>query len=125
MSEQRILVVDDDRDSRSILTTVLTAAGFSVITAQDGQVALNLFDGGLVPALLVMDLRMPKVSGWQLLQHCGNDPRLRFVPVIVTTGVEPSEFQGVADAVFQKPVDYDRLVATARRLIKKTEHGHP
>lgn len=111
-----ILVVEDDVAIREGLSALLAGQGFRVVTAKDGQEALDLLHGGLRPNLFLIDLMLPKVTGWNLLKYTREDPDLRSIPTIIVTA--QSELTNViADEVFIKPVDVARLLDSVRRLV--------
>ena len=119
----RILVVEDDRDARETLYILLSREGYSVLTADNGQQGLDLLVHGIQPRLLIVDLLLPKVPGWDILKHAASDPSLRHMPVIVVTALSPDEVSVSADAVFHKPVDYPTLLTTVRRLMTARSAG--
>ena len=82
MPQPWILVVDDDPDVRSALCEVLTAARYAVSTAADGREALGIMRTRL-PDLVILDLRMPRKSGWEVVNEMQVHPFLAGVPVIV------------------------------------------
>jgi DNA-binding response OmpR family regulator len=104
-----ILVVDDDDDIRSFLREALTEWGYRVVCADDGDDAMAIVRR-MVPAAIILDLWLPRVSGftfraWQLEQ-----PHLAEVPVIVLTAAGPGAADRLADvAALYKPVDLDLL----------------
>jgi CheY-like chemotaxis protein len=117
-----ILIVEDHGDTQAALLHLLTQQGFSVLTADNGQQALDLLEGGLRPRLILLDLMLPRVSGADLLTQLHADQVLRQVPVIVITAAPRERVQHlVADAVLHKPLDYERLVTAIRGVIAK--HG--
>jgi DNA-binding response OmpR family regulator len=117
-SSQRILIVEDHADTRASLYQLLTREGFSVLTADNGQQALDLLDGGIRPALILIDLMLPKVSGFDLITHLRTDPELRVIPTVVITAMPKDEVRVIADVVLHKPLDFEPLVATVRNLTR-------
>jgi len=115
-NRDRILVVEDDRDTLALLFNVLNHEGFSVLTADDGQQAMDLLLRGIRPRLVILDLLMPRVSGVDVLSHMRGDPDLRMVPTIVITGMRREQVRVVADRVLYKPLDLTELVRTVRTL---------
>jgi CheY-like chemotaxis protein len=107
--------VDDDGSGREVLSTVIATQGFRVCTAKDGQEALDLLESGVRPDLLVIDLRLPKVSCSDLLRYAHQDPELRRIPAIIVTGL-PGSVYVIADEVFIKPLDVARLLNSVKRL---------
>jgi DNA-binding response OmpR family regulator len=116
-NQRRILVVEDDPGMLRMLFDLLTREGFSVLTAENGQQALDLLDRGIRPRLMVIDLMLPLVSGWDVINVVREDRDLRTIPTIVLTGVSAERSRVVADAVFEKPIDERLLVAKVRSLV--------
>jgi CheY-like chemotaxis protein len=116
-NRDRILVVEDDRDTLEMLFILLSREGYSVLTANNGQQGLDLLVHGIQPRLLIIDMMLPKVPGGDILKHVQTDPGLRRVPVIVITALSPRDVSVVADAVFHKPLDCPALLSTVRRLM--------
>lgn len=115
-SRRRILLVEDDRDTRAALFELFTRAGYSVLTADDGQQALDLLMRGVVPRLIIVDLLLPNVSGTEFLKYIETDPELRMVPRVVVTAVAKGNVHVVADAVFHKPYEPNELLEAVRRI---------
>ena len=115
--DARILIVEDHGDTREILFEVLTREGYVVFLAKDGQEALDLLERGTPPQLIIMDLRLPRVSGRDVLNLLHSDADLRQIPIVVITAASKEDFYVVADAVLYKPLDYEHLLATVRRLL--------
>jgi two-component system, cell cycle response regulator DivK len=116
-NSERILVVEDDRESQAGLYSLLRGRGYSVLTADDGQQALDLLERGIRPRLIVLDLSLPKVSGPEVLRYLQSDPILRYTHVIVLTGRENARASAV-DIVFQKPIDMPPFLSTIDRLMQ-------
>jgi CheY-like chemotaxis protein len=114
---ERILVVEDNRDAQEGLYTLLFREGYSVLTADNGQQALDLLERGIQPRLLILDLVLPKVTGADLLRHMQSDPALRHTRVIVITAMNPEDVHVVADAVLYKPVDVTTLLSRVADLM--------
>jgi len=118
----RILLVEDNRNALAGLSAFLTDAGFVVATAEHGSEAVDLLSQSPLPHLIVLDLMMPKVTGWDLLKHLQGDLELREIPVIVTTALHPAEAKTAgADVVLQKPIRPAELLAEVTRLLSVRE----
>lgn len=115
-NRRRILVVEDDPDARAAFFQILTQAGYSVLTADDGQQALDLLMRGVRPRLLVVDLLLPNVSGTEFLHYIQTDADLRTIPRIVVTAMAKGEVRVVADEVFHKPCDLGDVLEAIKRL---------
>lgn len=110
-----VLVVDDDPAIRLLLVTFLRRRGLRVLEARDGGEALARMRAGDA-GLVLMDLMMPEISGWDLLRERAADPLLRRIPVIVVTARNECDVAaGVLDkdvyAVIEKPFDLDALAS--------------
>lgn len=81
----RILVVEDDLDIRSILSQLLVFEGYDVEDASDGAEALAMLRRDPLPALILLDLMMPIMDGWQLRAELQRDPALSSVPVVIVS----------------------------------------
>ena len=112
------LVVEDHHDTLNAVVAMLDRLGLAVVTATNGEEAKRQLDGGLRPQVMLIDLMLPKVSGWDLLQYVREQPELRQIPTVVMTAFPRENLRVAADVVFHKPVDYDRLMDAVRRLIK-------
>jgi len=112
-SGTRVLVVEDFADNRDLLTEYLTFRGFAVTAAADGEAALRSAREDL-PDVILMDLRMPGLDGWQTTRRLKADPSTSNVPVIAVTAhalkreVESARDAG-CDAVVAKPFDISAL----------------
>jgi len=107
-----ILVVDDEADSREALAELLLKEGYAVVCAENGRLALDCLTG-MTPALIILDLMMPVMSGWEFLAQQKRDPRVRSVPVVVVTGSGlVRDVEG--DAVVHKPIDFRSLLKVVK-----------
>jgi two-component system chemotaxis response regulator CheY len=103
-----VLIVDDDGDCRASLGEVLEGEGCTVYTAENGVRALELLKS-VRPDLLVIDLMMPVMNGWDLCVELDRDPRLADIPVVVLSGVARFCPRGRKRIV--KPLRLNTLVA--------------
>ena len=110
-----ILVVEDDHDSRVLLRTLLEDEGYVVHTAANGRDAVEMLTSGRVaPDLLLVDLNMPVMDGWQLMAHVRRHPELSAIPIGIQTGDTESTLPDGVAFVLSKPVDVDALIAVVR-----------
>jgi CheY-like chemotaxis protein len=112
-----VLVVDDDLPTREALALILAAEGYRVRTAPDGLAALSELRDGDRPCLIVLDLMMPVMDGWQFRHEQRRDPRLADIPVIVCSAAgrvrqRAADLQAIA--YFDKPLDPMDLLAAIR-----------
>lgn len=86
----KILVVDDTATIRKIASEILKSSGYEVLTATDGPQALDIAHQEH-PDLIVLDLVMPKMTGFEVIQAIRNAPRLQNTPVLIVTGIVPGQ----------------------------------
>jgi CheY-like chemotaxis protein len=110
-----VLIVDDDPQILDMLRNVLEEAGFMVLTAGDGEVALSLLQHTPV-ALVLTDLMMPQLTGQQLAQQMRSNPQTAAIPVLAMSAVPPPHMPDVFVAVIAKPFELDDLVTRVRQF---------
>jgi CheY-like chemotaxis protein len=109
-----ILVIDDDAAATDSLIEILTDAGYSVATAKNGKEALKHLRGAPLPQLIILDLFMPEMDGWEFRRAQLKDAKLRDIPVVVMTGA--SVYAGIdANVIVHKPLDVERFVGLVAR----------
>jgi DNA-binding response OmpR family regulator len=114
----RVLIVEDNDDLRTLLGDVLGDAGFEVAAVSNGAEALALM-GGWLPEAIVLDLMMPVMDGAAFLRERREEPALARVPVLVLTAhpYHHRVLDGLAPtAVLRKPYDLDELIAAVQAL---------
>jgi two-component system, NarL family, nitrate/nitrite response regulator NarL len=125
----QILVVDDERDFRKLLSAVLGRAGYEIVEAETGEEALALA-ARETPALVLLDVNLPGTSGYavcnELRQTLGHQ-----LPIVFLSGERTEPFDRVAglligaDDYITKPFDPDELVARVRRMLERTQLRRP
>ena len=118
-SKKRILVADDEQDTRNAVKDILQSRGYDVITASNGKDCLKKLKKEKVN-LLVLDIMMPVLDGWQVVRSMKKDKRLRRIPIVVLTvksGKEDYEMAREARIrdYITKPFDMDNLISRVRR----------
>jgi len=115
----RILVVDDLEDNLFLLQTVLEAEGYEVDTALNGSLALAKISAS-PPDLVLLDVTMPGMGGYEVTQHIRSNENLPFFPILLVTAHEEANArQGLdvgADDFIRKPIDFDELLARVKRF---------
>jgi CheY-like chemotaxis protein len=123
MRELSVLIVEDDEDFRALMREALEMEGFGVREAHDGQEALALLRAsGASQCLVLLDLMMPGMTGWEFVATVRGDPLLRGNPIVVTT-VVPEDAPWAVDATLQKPFDLEMLVQVVERYCSRTPVG--
>jgi CheY-like chemotaxis protein len=113
-----VLLVEDDLDIRDVLQDVLEAEGYDVIPAANGKQALDFLTLNDPPGadLVILDLMMPMVSGWEVLERMARDRRLADIPVIVVSAVA-REKPPRAYTFLRKPFTLETLSRTVRHCL--------
>jgi DNA-binding response OmpR family regulator len=118
-----VLIVEDDPDTREMLAALLATEGFHAVGAEDGLEALHLLRtvrhrAPDVPCLVLLDLKMPRLSGNEFRRAQLGDPSVAGVPIAVMSGAVDAEERAQtlgAVATLTKPIDFDALLAVVRR----------
>lgn len=123
-SSASALVAEDDDQMAEVLRFILEREGYSVQLAPDGRTAQRLIDSAPAPAIVLLDVMLPHVDGYELLARLRGSESWRGVPVIIVSArsQEPDIVRGLeagADDYIAKPFKPDELRARIRRLVKK------
>lgn len=119
----RILVVDDDADILEVMSIILDSSGFSATTAKSGREALAKLHDGPRPQLVILDMMMPEMNGWEFRAAQLEDPALADIPVVVLTadGHASDKAKEIgAVAYLKKPLEMSDLLSTVARCRAKT-----
>ena len=115
-----VLIVEDDEDTRSIFSTALTERGYRVITASQGAEGVHLARRHL-PNLILLDIRMPVMSGWGAVRYLRADPKTRNIPVCAISAYSPDDNEAERMQQFacflMKPIDPHEVVTKIEALI--------
>ena len=114
--DRPVLVIDDDENARELLRRALEADGFSVVTTAAGEPGLELA-ASIDPMLITLDIMMPSMDGWEVLNQLKADPRLQSIPVVMVSIAADREVGYALGAVesLTKPVDREQLLDVVRR----------
>lgn len=116
--EKKVLIVDDDRDIRQVLRTILSYEGYSVVSASNGEEAIRRLRTDGETCVILLDLMMPVMDGWRFRQEQRQDPDLADIPVVVISAaanVPQKAAELEAAGYIQKPIDFDDLLNTIER----------
>lgn len=129
--KNRILLVEDDTDTRYALAMLFELEGFEVIPAVDGQEAY-LLAASRQPDLIVTDINMPRVNGLELIRLIKRDGELAGVPIVAMSAIEKQQLNRAMElgavATYQKPIEFDKFlsliakVVAARRMRVRGQH---
>jgi PAS domain S-box-containing protein len=122
-----ILVVDDNPATQAAIGAVLSQAGYAVVHVADGAAALAYLHREPPPALIILDLSMPVMSGWELLAERARDPALRAIPVLVMSGEHGvvDRLEALGATHLQKPATAEALLEAAARLAWSGARSEP
>ena len=120
MSERStVLIVEDDFDTREMLGRFLELEGYAVESASNGRQALDRLEEGAQACVILLDLMMPVMDGWQFRREQVQKQELAAIPVIVVSAAGRDRLQQIhADAYLSKPVDLDELLQQIRQFCR-------
>jgi two-component system response regulator len=127
-----ILLVEDNADDEALTLRALTKNDLSnqIVVARDGVEALDFLfgtgtyagrDNSVLPALVLLDLKLPKLDGFEVLRKLRADPRTRLLPVVILTSSKEQQdlvngYGGGANSYIRKPVDFQQFIDSVRQL---------
>ncbi len=130
MSGQKILIVDDDYDTRTVVKTILVGSGYQVEEAASGQEALDALEN-FDPELIVLDVMMPGMSGYDVVVHLKQKPETQNIPIIMLTAKsEPEDLitgykDYAVDYYIPKPFTTRQLLSGIELIIGPEEESTP
>ena len=114
-----VLIVEDDADLRDMMAQLLLLEGFKAQAVANGREALGYLREGATPELILLDLMMPVMDGWEFRREQQRDPKLADVPVIVLSALDQTRVGNIGEVAFlKKPLDFDRLIDLVRRYCR-------
>ena len=118
-SKNRILLVEDDEDTRYALAMLFEMEGFEVITASDGEEAYY-YAVNERPDLIVTDINMPKIDGLSLIKMIREDGRINSIPVVAVSAIDKQHLNEAKElgavAVAQKPIEFDQFLSLIAKM---------
>jgi CheY-like chemotaxis protein len=125
MIDCRVLVVEDDHDSRDAIVELLRMEGYEAEGAGDGVQALDVLrEGRFRPDVILLDLYMPTMNGQELRAALQSEARWKHIPVIFCTGTLATSPEPGAFETLEKPVDVGTLLAVVRRGCAARQPDH-
>jgi CheY-like chemotaxis protein len=113
-----VLVVDDVKETRDAIVSLLEVKGFGVVGAASGPVALELFQAGMRPCVVLLDVRMPGMDGWEVWDRMKAHPDLARTPVVILSAECADDARAAAVGIrefLRKPIDGSRLAAAVTK----------
>jgi CheY-like chemotaxis protein len=127
MTRVTVLVVDDDPGIRASLSDLLLAEGYGVSTAENGAAALETLRVNPRPDIMVLDLMMPVMSGWEVLEEVERDESFHVLPILVVSAmmapIASPERRGGVRMSLPKPLDVETLLQAIGELAVATVKG--
>ena len=125
----KILIIEDTENNRVLLTRRLRPRGYDIITAEDAEKGLLLLEGER-PDLVLMDVGLPGMNGWDATRQLKSNPATKHVPVIALTahamdGDREKALAAGCDEYEIKPIDFNRLFEKIDRLLAQRPQGPP
>ncbi len=121
-----VLVIDDDADIRDSIGDILELRGYRVARAANGREALERLRSGPPPCVILLDLMMPVLNGWEFREQQSRDARLADVPVVVISGDGSTDEKaakiGVAEFL-RKPLELSAILEVVRRHCAGNDHS--
>jgi len=120
----KVLIVDDTEDVRTLLRMALTIAGIEAVEAHEGPTALEMLADGVHPDLVLLDVQMPVMDGWRVLEEIRRAPWTHDLPVIMCTVKSRPEdmlkgWELGCDGYVSKPFDLGALVMTIEQVVAR------
>ncbi len=127
IGQARVLIVDDEPDNRRLLETMLKPEGFAVFSAESGEAALAMVDAA-PPDLILLDVLMPGLDGYEVAQKIKADPATKNIPIIMITAMDDRSARMLglgagAEDFLSKPVDRAELCMRVRNLLRLKAYG--
>jgi len=121
MADKRILIVEDDRDNTTLIRLLLEREGFDVLTADNGEKGLAL-TRSKKPDLIVLDLDLPVMDGWRMIEKLKKGAKTRDIPIVVVTAhllhdERSKAFEAGCQGYVSKPFQVRDLVAEIKRCL--------
>jgi CheY-like chemotaxis protein len=120
----KILVVDDSADTREMMAKLLELEAFTVVTAEDGSMGLDVAADEL-PDLIITDINMPNMSGIEMIKQLRTQPGIQRVPIMAITaygnGVAKEALDAGADRAASKPIQFNSLILEIKELLTQSK----
>lgn len=112
---KRILVVEDNREIQDSLKMALEVEGYDVFTADNGKEGMDQLAKMAPPCLILLDLMMPVMNGWEFVEEINKDMLLSTIPIVVVSAFGDKKGTPKSEGYIQKPIDLDALLNTVSK----------
>lgn len=115
----KAFIIEDEPGLQYLYKAILQGAGYEVATARDGEIAIQMFKDGIVPDLIILDIRMPKRSGLEVIEYLQNHPQINDMHVVISTATDKFEkYTKMLPSVdfLLKPILSQQLLAIVERV---------
>jgi CheY-like chemotaxis protein len=116
----KVLIADDEQSVRMLMRKILFKEGYDVIETADGKEAVE-FTRKENPHVIIMDIRMPVMSGIEACRELKKDEKTKYIPILVVTAVGTSKMEAIAagaDDFLQKPFDQEEVLTRVKSMLK-------
>lgn len=115
MSKKCVLVIEDDANIRDVLKLALNFEGYDVVTAKNGKEGLDALETSIKPGLILLDLMMPVMNGWEFVDHLKEEHKFEDIPIVVVSAYsERAKAIECTDFVV-KPLELETLLTSVNR----------
>jgi CheY-like chemotaxis protein len=121
MGCRTIVVIEDDDDIRNMLMLMLESLGYCVAGAANGREGLEVLSAAQGPCLILLDLMMPVMNGWEFLQAKREDDVLAVIPVVIVSAFSSQAKDENVEGVLKKPIDVQALLQFVKQYCASTE----
>ncbi|MDO9183622.1 MAG: response regulator [Bacteriovorax sp.] len=113
--EKIILIIEDNIEIQDSIKTALEDEGFKVFTANNGKEGIEALRKIPTPCLILLDLMMPVMNGWEFIEVISNDIMLSTIPVVVVSAFGDKKYTPIKSEYIPKPIDLDSLLSTVHK----------
>lgn len=113
--DKRVLVVEDNKEIQDSLKMALEIEGYEVFTADNGKEALEALNKIATPCLILLDLMMPVMNGWEFVEEINKDIMLSTIPIVIVTAFNDRKNTPKSEGYIQKPIDLNALLNTVSK----------
>lgn len=113
--QKNILVIEDNKEIQDSIKMALEIDGFNVFTANNGREGMNLLEKIPTPSLILLDLLMPVMNGWEFMEELNKDIMHSSIPVVIVSALDKKQTTPNVSGYIQKPIDLDKLLKIAEK----------